>query len=153
MSFKEVDIVKAIPEGFHTVTPFLIPQNATEFISFLERAFGGDLTYIMKHEDGQVMHATVKIGNSTLMITDATDTLQPKPTMLYVYVEDVDMAFEKAVRAGGISKREPTDEFYGDRSGCIEDPWGNTWWIATHIENVDAEEMTRRIKEFEKVQQ
>jgi PhnB protein len=150
MSFKEVDVVKAIPEGFHTVTPFLVPQDAPKFISFLEKAFGGDLTYIMKHGSGQVMHATVKVGDSLLMITDATDALKPKPTMLYLYVEDVDAAYKKAVKAGAISKREPLDEFYGDRSGCVEDPWGNTWWIATHVENVDEEEMTRRAKDFDK---
>jgi PhnB protein len=149
MSFKEVDIVKAIPEGFHTVTPFLVPENATKFISFLEKAFGGDLTYMMKHEGGQVMHATVKVGDSILMVTDATDSLRPKPTMLYLYVEDVDTAYKKAVNAGGISKREPMDEFYGDRSACIEDPWGNTWWIATHVENVDEDEMKERVKKFE----
>lgn len=150
MSFKEVDIVKAIPEGFHTVTPFLVQQDAPKFISFLEKAFGGDLTYIIKHEGGQMMHATVKVGDSLLMITDAADTMESKPTMLYVYVEDVDTAFNRAVRAGGISKREPMNEFYGDRSGCIEDPWGNTWWIATHVENVDHEEIARRAKEFDK---
>ena len=129
MSFKEVDIVKPIPEGYHTVTPFLIAEKAPDFISFLEHAFGGDITYIMKTDEGQVMHSTVKIGDSLLMITDATDILRPKPTMLYLYVEDVDLLYKKAVNAGGISKREPLDEFYGDRSACIEDQWGNTWWM------------------------
>lgn len=140
--------VSAIPEGFHTVTPFLIVDEASKLIAFLKKAFDGKLTYLLNSEDGRVMHSTVRIGDSEVMITDSMEQYPAGMAKLYVYVEDVDATYKQAKAAGGISLREPTDEFYGDRSAGIKDAWGNEWWIATHIEDVGPEEMKRRQQEF-----
>lgn len=144
--------VKSIPEGFHTVTPFLTVNGATRLIDFITKAFDGQVTSLMKGDDGKIMHATVKIGDSTIMISDATEKFRPMPTMLYLYVENVDSVYQKAIGVKGVSLREPTDEFYGDRSAGIEDAWSNQWWIATHIEDVSAEEMEKRKAKFSEQQ-
>jgi uncharacterized glyoxalase superfamily protein PhnB len=148
-SQKKGTSVKHIPAGFGTVTPFLIVTQATMLIEFLIKAFNGELTYIMKGEDGKVMHATVKIGDSMLMISDATEKMGPTPCMLYLYVDDVDKVYADAMAAKGMSIREPKDEFYGDRSAGVKDPWDNQWWIATHIEDVSDEEMQKRMDAFQ----
>jgi len=140
--------VKAIPEGMHTVTPFLVVEGASEFIRFIEQSFDGKTTSIMKTKEDKVMHATVQIGDSQVMVSDATDRYPAGATRLYLYVNDVDTIYQKAINAKGTSLREPTDEFYGDRSAGIRDTWGNEWWVATHIEDVDDEEMEKRAREF-----
>ena len=94
------------------------------------------------------MHAGVQIGDSQIMVTDSTEKYPPGSTRLYLYVDDVDTTYENAIKAKGTSLREPTDEFYGDRSSGVKDAWGNEWWIATHVEDVDDEEMEKRAKEF-----
>ena len=139
--------VKAVPEGMHTVTPFLVADGANELIRFIEQSFDGKTTSIMKTKDGKVMHATVQIGDSQIMVADATDKYPAGSSRLYLYVDDVDAMYKKATDAKGTSLREPTDEFYGDRSAGVKDSWGNEWWIATHIEDVDDEEMERRARE------
>jgi uncharacterized glyoxalase superfamily protein PhnB len=139
--------VRAVPEGFHTVTPFLLVDNAEKLIEFIKNAFGGKLTYITKTEDDKVMHATVMIGNSTIMISDQMENTPPQTAMLYLYLDDVDATYKKAIQAKGISVHEPTNEFYGDRAGAVKDEWGNVWWMATHVEDVDEEELNRRSKE------
>jgi PhnB protein len=144
--------VRAVPKGMHTVTPFLLVENAAGFIKFLKNGFGGEQTYIMKAE-GKVMHATVKIGDSILMVADVMEPQHPMPAQFYLYVEDMDMVYKKALKAGATSLREPLDEFYGDRSGAVRDEWGNHWWIATHTEDVSEEEIRKREKEFRKQQQ
>lgn len=143
-------LVNPIPPGFHTVTPFLIVQNATGLLDFINKAFNGETTSIMKDPDGKVMHATARIGNSTVMVSDASDRFPSMPAMLYLYMDDVDVVYKKALNAGGQSLREPTDEFYGDRSAGVSDAWGNQWWIATHIEDVDEKELKRRADNFRK---
>ncbi len=144
--------VKPIPKGFGTVTPFLLTHDAAGLIKFLKNAFGGEQTYIMK-ADGKVMHATVKIGNSVVMTSDAPEPYQPMPCQLYLYVEDVDSVYKKAIKAGATSMREPVTEFYGDRAAAVKDAWNNHWWIATHVEDVSDEDLKKREKEFRKQQQ
>jgi PhnB protein len=140
----------SIPQGFHTITPFLLADDASELIQFLERAFEGGVTYKMTSEDGIVRHATVKIGDSIVMVSNGTEVYQPMPCILHVYVEDADSVYQNALSAGGISIQEPRNEFYGDRTSAIKDRWGNQWWIATHMEDVDEEEMKKREKNFRK---
>ena len=150
MITKENKSVKPIPDGFHTVTPFLLADNAAELIEFIKKAFDGKIRYMMKSDDGVVRHAEVKVGTSIIMVSNGTELYKSMPCMLHLYVEDVDAVYNKAVKAGGESLREPTNEFYGDRSAGVKDKWGNQWWIATHIEDVDAEEMKKREEEFRK---
>ncbi len=94
--------------------------------------------------DGTIQHAEVKIGDSIVMLADAAGEWKPRPSMLYLYVNDVDETYRLALAAGATSLREPTTHFYGDRSGGVEDPVGNHWWIATHVEDVSPEEIQRR---------
>jgi PhnB protein len=142
---------KPIPQGFHTLTPYLVCKNTATVIDFLKQAF--DAEEIERHltADGRaVMHAQLKVGDSMLMAAEASDKWPAMPAMLYLYVPDVDAAYRRAIEAGGQSLREPTDEFYGDRSGGVQDAAGNQWWIATRKENVSPEEMERRIQAFTK---
>lgn len=143
--------VKPIPDGYNTVTPYLVLQDVAKELEFLQKAFDAKVTYRMDTPNGTV-HAEVKIGNSMVMLGQADDAKGSKPTqtMLYLYVEDCDKAYEKAVRAGGTSVAEVKDQFYGDRSGGVKDPYGNQWWVATHKEDVSHEELERRAKEAHK---
>lgn len=142
--------VKPIPEGFHTVTPYLMVEGASKLIDFLRRAFEAKEIYRQNMPDGTVMHAQVRIGDSMLMMSDATSQHKPMPSMIYLYVEDVDAVYNRALKAGATSLRKPTDEFYGDRSGGVKDQFGNQWWIGTHIEDVSPEEVEKRADEFMK---
>jgi PhnB protein len=139
--------VRAVPEGYHTVNTYLTVENASGLIEFIKKAFNGEETFNMKHPDGKVMHAALKIGDSTIMISEVMDNMQPQNAMLYLYVEDVDKLYKQAIAAQGTVVREPRDEFYGDRAGAVKDNFGNTWWIAKHIEDVDNDELERRSKE------
>lgn len=143
--------VKAVPEGFATVTPYLIARNASELIDFLKTGFDGKETFMFKNPNNDsIMHATVKIGNSTIMISDAMEGMEPQAAMLFLYVEDVDDVYQQALDADATSVREPKDEFYGDRTAAVKDKWDNTWWIATHVEDVDREELSRRAEKASK---
>jgi uncharacterized glyoxalase superfamily protein PhnB len=140
--------VKAVPEGIHTVTPFLVVDGANELMRFMQQSFNGKTTSIIKTKDGKVMNATAQIGDSHIMLSDATENYPAGTCRLYLYVDDVDDTYRKAIEAKGESLRVPTDEFYGDRSCGVKDPWGNEWWIATHIEDVSDEELERRAQTF-----
>ena len=142
--------VKAVPEGFHTVTPYFVVDDATKFIEFVKKAFNGEETFVHKREDGGIMHATLKIGDSTIMLGETMDGMKAEINMIYLYVDDADKIYEQAIAAKAKSIREPKTEFYGDRAGCVKDSWGNTWWISTHVEDVDDKELERRSKEMEK---
>jgi len=140
--------VKSVPEGFHTVTPYIVVKNASAFIDFIKDAFNGKQTFLMKDNNGLVMHATVTIGDSTIMISDFMDNMQQQQNaMLYLYLDDVDTVYNRAIDAHATSVREPTDEFYGDRAGAVKDAWGNVWWIATHTEDVPQEELEKRAQQ------
>lgn len=140
--------VNPIPDGYHTLTPILVVSGAKDHIEFLKKAFGAQVISLHAMPDGTVMHAEIQIGNSRLMMSDATDRFPAGKVMLNVYVPDVDAVYKKALETGGTSLREPTNEFYGDRSCGILDAAGNQWWIATHVEDVSPEEMKRREAEY-----
>ncbi|MGY8666860.1 VOC family protein [Bradyrhizobium sp. UFLA05-109] len=145
--------VKPVPEGYHTVTPYLIVDGAEKVIHFMKEAFGAQpLFEPMMRPDGKVMHAEFKIGSSIVMIADSSERAQATSTMLYLYVPNVDAVYQKAIKAGGTSLMEPTDQFYGDRSGGVKDPAGNHWHIGTHIEDVSPTELKKRAAEFMKRQ-
>ena len=139
---------RKVPKGFHTVTPFLMVNDARGLIEFMERAFNGEVTANVKDDGGRIMHATVQIGDSLVMVADVMNGSQPMPAMLYLYVDDVDAIYRQSINAHGTSLREPVDEFYGDRSAGVKDEWNNQWWLATHVEDVSDEEMERRKEEF-----
>ena len=142
--------VKAIPEGYHTITSYFAVRDAAGLIKFLKRAFDAREIELLAMPDGTVMHAQMQVGDSMVMIGHVPpDTPEQKlmPAMLYMYVNDVDAAYKKAIEAGGKSVMEPVDQFYGDRSGALNDPAGNQWWIATRKEDVSAEELMRRASE------
>jgi len=145
--------VKPVPEGYHTLTAFIVARQAASLIEFLKRSFDAKENSVHKTPEGKIMHAELQIGDSRLMLSDETDQYPALPAMIYMYSEDVDTAYKKAIEAGGTSLRQPTDEFYGDRSCGVKDPSGNQWWIATHIEDVSSEEMKRREEEWRKQQQ
>jgi PhnB protein len=136
--------VQPIPEGFHTITPYLTVARANELIDFLKFAFGAEECSRHVGEKGEVRHAQVKIGNSMMMLTEASEKYPPMPTAIYLYVEDTDATYEQALKSGGISLMEPADQYYGDRNAGIKDLSGNQWWIATHIEDVSPEEISKR---------
>jgi PhnB protein len=137
--------VKKIPEGFHTVNPYLIVEGADKLLDFLERVFGGKITLKMANDEGKINHAEIRIGDSVLMLSEACGEWKPTSTLLYMYVEDTDATYQKALEAGAKSVKEPQDQFYGDRSAAVEDAFGNFWAIATHIEEVSEEELQRRL--------
>lgn len=138
--------VKAIPDGFHAITPYITASDARAVIDFLQRAFDATLTERIEDGQGRIRHAQLKIGDSNLMLTDGNDDCPPAPASFYLYLEDVDSAYQRALRAGGTSVMEPADQFYGDRNAGVRDAAGNTWWLATHIEDVSSEEIARRAR-------
>jgi uncharacterized glyoxalase superfamily protein PhnB len=138
--------VKPIPEGHHTVIPYIVVPGVDKLIEFAKQAFGATELHVSKRPDGTVMHAEVKIGDSIVMMGDGGETWKTFLAMLHLYMEDVDAVYRRAIQAGGKSLREPTDQIYGDRSAAVEDAFGNQWWIATHIEDVTPEEIERRAK-------
>ena len=140
-------MVKAIPDGYHSVTPYLTVSDLPRLLEFVQAAFGATIHEAIAGEDGRVRHAEVQIGDSKVMIGQAREEHPPRPGTLYLYVEDTDGNYRRAMAAGAKSILEPVDQFYGDRNAGIEDPVGNQWWIATHVEDVSPEEMERRAKE------
>ena len=138
---------RPIPEGYHTVTPYLIVDDPDGMIDFLERGLGAKLLDRHDGPDGRMMHAALQLGDSKVMMGQAAGEWPAMPAMIHLYVDDADALFRQAVAAGAEVLREPEDQFYGDRSGGVKDPCGNQWWISTHVEDVSAEEMKRRQEE------
>jgi PhnB protein len=137
---------KPIPEGHHTVTPYLVIPGVAKVIEFVKEAFGATEVSVSRRPDGTIMHAEVRIGDSIIMMGEAPTGGKNFPAMLHLYMEDVDGVYKRAIQAGAKSLREPADQFYGDRTGGVEDAFGNQWWIAAHVEDVAPEEMERRAK-------
>jgi PhnB protein len=143
---------KPIPEGYHTATPYLIIKDAAKAIEFYKKAFGAKEMMRMSQPDGRIGHAEIKIGNSPIMLADefpemgarSPQSLGGSPVSILLYVEDVDAFAKQAVVAGTKVVRPVKDQFYGDRSGSFEDPFGHQWHIATHVEDVAPEEMHKR---------
>src|SRR6516165_4467345 len=145
--------VKPVPDGYHTVTPYLVVDGAEKIIHFMKEAFGAQATFEpMKRPDGKVMHAEFKIGDSIEMIADASERAKATSAMLYLYVPNVDAVYQKALKAGATSEMEPANMFYGDRSGGVTDAAGNRWHIGTHIEDVSPADLKKRAAEFMKQQ-
>ena len=138
--------IKHIPEGYTTITPYLIVDGAEKLIEFIETVFDGEVVMKMPSENGKIAHAEVKIGNSMLMLADSGEEWKPTQAMLHSYVENTDEVFQKALDAGATSIKEPADQFYGDRSSAVKDAFGNFWGISTHLEEVSEEEMQRRME-------
>jgi PhnB protein len=150
-----------VPEGYHSVTPYLIIKNAVRAIDFYKQAFGAtEILRMADPDSGQVGHAEIKIGDSHVMLADehpalgfvGPQTLGGSTVSICLYVEDVDSLFERAIKAGARELRPVQNQFYGDRSGTLQDPFGHVWSIATHIEDVSNEEMEKRFTEFLKQQ-
>jgi PhnB protein len=145
--------VKAIPEGYHSLTPYLVCKDAAKAIEFYTRAFGAQETVRMPGPHGRIMHAEVKIGNSMLMLADENPdrgAIAPsgkgRATSIMLYIDNVDAVFKRALDLGSTSIQEPTDQFWGDRMGNLMDPFGHQWAIATHKEDVSPEEMEKRMQ-------
>ncbi len=131
---------KPIPEGYHTVTPYFVVPDGEAFLSFIERAFAATITYRSRDNS----HAEARIGDSMIMVGQAKGDWQPQQVSTYLYVEDCDAWYKRAVEGGATSTMEPADQFYGDRNGGVKDPWGNNWWIGTHKEDLSPEEIEKR---------
>jgi uncharacterized glyoxalase superfamily protein PhnB len=142
--------VKPIPEGQHSITPYLVVVGADKLITFLERAFGGQCVERINGPNGAVAHAEVKIGDSIVMLGESSERAKAYSATLYHYVPNVDQTHSRAVDAGAKVLTEPVDMFYGDRSGAVIDPFGNSWYIATHIEDVAPAEMEKRMQAMRK---
>jgi PhnB protein len=138
--------VKPIPDGYHSVTPYLVVQGANKLIDFLKQAFGAEEIERIASPEGDIMHAEVKIGDPFMMMGDAMGGFNPMPAMIYLYVNDADATYQRALRAGATSIREPENQFYGNREAGVKDAAGNIWWIATHIEDVSPEELQQRVE-------
>lgn len=139
--------VKQIPDGYHTITPYFVTKNSREFIEFLKKAFNAESVSISESPDARVMHAEIRIGDSMMMLSEASESYPAVNGLIYLYVKDTDALYRQALEAGAESLMEPADQFYGDRNAGVKDPFGNTWWIGTHIENVSDEEIEKRHKE------
>lgn len=150
--------VKPIPEGYHNITPYLVIKGAAAAIDFYKEAFGATEIMRMPQPDGRVGHAELKFGDSVVMLADeypemqvvGPRTLGNTSVGLLLYLDDVDKAVERAVSLGATIKKPIADQFYGDRMGTIEDPFGHKWTLAVHIEDVTPEEMERRMAEQSK---
>ena len=140
--------VKPIPEGFHSVTPYLVVRGVPRLLDFLKHAFDATELMRMAQTDGTIMHAEVRIGDSIVMMGEATGEFQSMPGVIHLYVQDADTTYQRALQAGATSTMEPADQFWGDRHAGVIDPVGNRWWIATHQEDVPPEELGRRADAF-----
>ena len=142
--------VKPIPEGYHSLTPYLVINGAVEAMEYYKKAFGAVELFRMDH-GGKIGHAEMKIGDSPFMLGDENEQYKgPKsiggtPVSLMIYVDDVDTIYAQALEAGGTELKPLQDQFYGDRSGTLRDPFGHIWMVATHKEDVTPEEIERRL--------
>ncbi|MBD9358819.1 VOC family protein [Methylomonas albis] len=148
--------INPIPDGYHTLTPYLVVQGAAQALEFYKNAFAASELSRLNTPDGGIAHAEFKIGDSIFMLADenphCTDhspaMLGGTPVKLFLYVADVDAVFAAAIQAGATQTRSPADQFWGDRMGALSDPFGHQWMIATHVEDVDPSEMPSRMAAF-----
>jgi PhnB protein len=147
---------KSIPDGYHSVTPYLIVKGGADAINFYKRAFGAVELMRMASPDGRIGHAEIKIGDSIIMLADehpdmghrSPQSLGGAGVSLMIYVDKVDEVFKQAVASGAKELQPLKNQFYGDRSGTLQDPFGHQWTVATHIEDVAPDEMRRRAEKF-----
>jgi uncharacterized glyoxalase superfamily protein PhnB len=144
------DKVKAVPDGFHTVTPHLVVRDAKHAIEFYQKAFGAEVLHVAPAPGDKVMHAALRIGDSIIMLNDefpeyggphAPSATSPSSVALHIYLDNVDAAFDRAVAAGATVKMPLMDQFWGDRYGLVVDPFGHRWSLATHTRDMSQEEM------------
>lgn len=146
--------VKPIPSAHHTVTPYLAIKNAAKALEFYKEAFGATESYKLMLPDGRLGHAEIRLGDSVIMLADefpeyggkSPATLGGSPVSIHLYVEDADAFFNKALAAGAKERKPVMDQFDGDRSGELQDPFGHLWWVATHKEDVTPEELQKRVQ-------
>lgn len=151
-------VVKPIPDGYHTITPYLIIKDAAAAIEFYREALLAEVTLRLDMPDGKIAHAELRIGDSFLMVSDEWPGMNKlSPTTrggatggIALYVEDADAWFERAIKAGATETQPMRDEFYGDRTGQVDDPFGHSWTFATHREDVSQAEMQKRMDEMMK---
>jgi PhnB protein len=152
---KSTNRIKAVPDGYHTLTPHLVVKGASQAIEFYKKAFGAEEIGRAPGPDGKsLMHAELKIGDSRLFLVDefpemdcrGPQTIGGTPVTIHMYVEDVDAAFNKAVAAGAQVRMPLADMFWGDRYGVLADPFGHAWSLATHKEDLTPEEIATRAK-------
>ena len=139
--------VKPVPDGYHSLTPYFVVTGSARLVDFMKQAFGATEVHVMKMPNGDVAHGDLVIGDSHVMLGEASGPWPSQPTSIYLYLPDCDAVYAQALAAGGSSVQEPKTQFYGDRHGAVKDPCGNTWWIATHVEDVPPEELRRRAEE------
>ena len=138
--------VHYMPEGYSTLTPYLLVKDAAALIRFLTEAFGAQELFRMPKPDGTIGHAELQLGSSRVMLSTACEQWGPTTAMYYLYLPDVDAAYQRALAAGASSEQEPKGQFYGDRSASVRDASGNLWCIGTHVEDVAPDELERRAK-------
>jgi len=141
------EAVPPIPEGACSVMPWIISRNTARLLDFLKQAFGAEELSRISGADGTIGHAEVKIGNSIVGCFDAREGWPDTPCFLRLFIEDADAVYQQALAAGATSVTEMTDLVWGDRGGRVRDPLGNIWWVQTHVEQVDQEEMAKRVAE------
>lgn len=149
------DHVKAIPQGFHTLTPHLIVRNAKEALDFYQKAFNAEVSNVAFMPDGRIMHASLKIGDSQLMLNDEMPefgalsplSLNGSPVTIHIYTENVDDAFNRAVSAGAKVSMPLMDQFWGDRYGLVTDPYGHKWSLASHVKDLSPEEIQQGMED------
>ncbi|MFB3818904.1 MAG: VOC family protein [Candidatus Methylomirabilales bacterium] len=145
---------KPVPAGHRTVTPYLTVKNGAKALEFYKKAFGATETFKLMMPDGRLGHGEIRLGDSLIMLSDefpehggaSPERLGGSPVSIHLYVEDVDAFFNRALAAGAKQRKPVMDQFYGDRSGQLEDPFGHLWWVATHKEDVPMEELQKRLQ-------
>lgn len=150
--------VQPIPDGYHAVTPYLMLKGGARALDFYKEVFGATVLVRMDLPDGGLAHAEIKIGDSMIMLADeqpgmsfpGPETLGGTPVGLHLYVPDSNATFARALAAGAVQKKPLQDQFYGDRSGTVVDPFGHLWTISTHVEDVSPEEMEKRMEAMTK---
>jgi PhnB protein len=147
---------QAIPQGYHTVTPSLVVAGAAKALDFYKKAFGAEELMRFPGPDGTIMHAEIKIGDSVVMLGDempepggrSPKSIGGTPVSFFVYRENVDAAWKQAVDAGATTVMPLVDQFWGDRTGCLEDPFGHRWWLAQHMKDLTPDELQRNADAF-----
>ncbi len=146
---REHKSVRPVPQGYGTVTPWIISKDSAKLIEFLDKAFGAKEQPESRtlNADGSIGHVEVKLGDSILMLFDSHKSWKATPAFLRLYIEDVERTFQQALNTGATAVTKPTELFWGDRVGRVRDPFGNIWWLQTHVTDVSAEAMESRMLE------
>jgi uncharacterized glyoxalase superfamily protein PhnB len=147
---------QSIPKGYHTVTPSIFVDGAAKAIDFYKKALGAEEKYRFPGPDGKIMHAEIRIGDSTIMMADempdqggkSPKSLGGSPVSFFIYQDNVDAAWKRAIDAGGTEVMPLEDQFWGDRAGCFRDPFGHQWWLAQHIRDMSPDELNKAAESF-----